>query len=180
MGSQRPPAQDILPLSEKTKAWRTGVMKVMQKHLVNDVPNLDIIEQYIYATRPAPRACFSFLWATLLDYLVEQKEQSAVEALVSYYLEVEGQCIDGSWRASFDRMIPGQAGGSQAQESFHGCRLRPALGPRDQSLKDLLHNLENLLRSRARELERGPSHFYAIPGMVWDRDLIEGLLLFLM
>ena len=144
VGSQRPKSTDTVELSEKTKIWRRGVMKVLSAALRNKELG-ELIEQYIYGTRATPAGAFNCLWSALLDFLVAAGEQGCVDAILAYYLEKQPNgALEATWRSGVDRLVPGLVGASQAQEAWHHNRLRVALGPRQQQLESVFNNLQNL------------------------------------
>jgi hypothetical protein len=176
MASHRPKANDVADVTDRTRSWRKGIMHAVQSNLY-DAELTELVEGYIYTTRPLPGTIFSFLWKCLLDYLQLHQEERCVNVLLKTYLEKdESGAIAAVWRCGVDRMIPATATASQAQEAWHYHRLRPGLGERKQSLDSFLKNLKQFLGTRALQLERGPPVFQVVPAKQWDRTLISGLM----
>ena len=125
-----PKANDVADVSDCTKSWRKGIMHAVQSNLY-DAELAELMEHYIYTTRPLPGTIFICLWKCLLDYLQWQQEERCVNVLLKTFLEKDGNgAIVAVWRCGVDRMIFATATASQAQEAWNYHRLRPGLGER--------------------------------------------------
>ena len=92
-------------------------MHAVQSNLY-DAELAELMEHYIYTTRPLPGTIFSCLWKCLLDYLQLLQEERCVNVLFKTFLEKdENDAIVAVWRCRVDRMIFATATASQAQEA---------------------------------------------------------------
>ena len=142
---------------------------------LRDPEHLDLLEDYVYGTRPVTAGLFSVLWKALLEYLRLQKEDDAVAALLKHYVVTdEAGAVTATWRCGADRVIPGQGPGSQSQESWHVHRLRAVMPGLRVPFEIAVKSLRKLQRSRADSIGQAPAIIHAVPGVKWKHDNVSG------
>ena len=151
-------------------------MCCQQERAREDQELAELVEAFLYATRASTARSFSCLWQVLLDHLLLQREDAAVDVLTKHYVVSSTEGYEAPWRQGCDRMVPGLAGASQAQEAWHAHRLRPGLGA-DQSPTAVLDQLQKFFGARAMQVSRGHQWIYTTPALSWDWRLVEGLTL---
>ena len=160
---------------ERIAAYRAGVIATMKKHLSTFGQKLvPLIERAIFCLRSLPTALLFILHTVthvLLQTLLAQQpsERPAAKAFRKHYLsllsEEEAKSAYGlanwpggpdlfytaDWWCGIQRIQPGSASGTQAQESWHGQKLKKYMGLR-QSLPVLVQSLSSFASSRLQNL----------------------------
>eukprot|EP00435_Cladocopium_sp_Y103_P033716 s1694_g8.t1 len=81
---------------------------------------------------------------------------------------------DACWRSAYDMAVGGSASGSQPQESWHKCRLKPAVGSLKFHFDELHAHLQDFLRSRSVEASKGNAGISDAPDYCLEPVLFEG------
>ena len=160
--------------SDRIKAYRAGVFSTMKKHLsASGQKLLPLIERAFFCMRCLPTALlFHVVAHSLINMLVVQQpsEKKAADILLRYYFvklpadkahETFGvrqwpgdarYLITADWWTGLQRVQPGSASGTQAQESWHKHKLKAYLGLRSNVLA-LAKAMETFSQSRLADLQ---------------------------
>ena len=170
----KPPAQGLNPvLQARLIAYRTGVLATMKKALTAaGQPIIAVIERAFHCMRSIPTA---LLFHSLADLLMQTltcqnpPERAAATKLQQWYFKKmpardakarfhlkdwpgdNRHLLVADWWCGLERTQPGSASGTQAQESWHKCKLKNYLGLRS-SLPTLMTNLASFTSSRMADL----------------------------
>ena len=152
-------------------------------------PLFKLIENAVHAMRSLPTALlFHTVTHLLLDGLAV--EAAVVRALCRHYfvqvpahdakarwnlldwIGESGFLYSADWWSGVDRLQPGSASGTQAQESWHKCKLKAYLGIRT-ALPTLFENFEQFTRSRLQDLRASSPALPDVPRVPFpDRRLL--------
>eukprot|EP00439_Symbiodinium_sp_Y106_P016405 s1248_g2.t1 len=165
------------PKDERMAAWRSGLFSVAKKHL-RKKQLLPLIQNVVHLLRSLPTALLFHSVSTLLfDTLLAQepREEKVVQRLQRFYFNKvsaqDAKRLYGlqSWRGSPDyiweapwwagpqRLQPGSASGTQAQESWHRHKLKKFLGNLRTSIPVLAQQTLSQLRLRGGSLPDAPT-----------------------
>ena len=169
---------------ERIAAYRAGVIATMKKHLSTFGQKLvPLIERAIFCFRSLPTALlFHTVIHVLLQTLLAQQpsERPAAKAFRKHYLsllsEEEAKSAYGlanwpggpdmfytaDWWCGIQRIQPGSASGTQAQESWHGQKLKKYMGLR-QSLPVFVQSLSSFASSRLQNLRASNTSLTDVP-----------------
>jgi hypothetical protein len=171
-------------------AHRSGIFALVKTHLSPaGKPLFKLIENAVHAMRSLPTALlFHTVTHLLLDGLAA--EAAVVRALCRhYFIQVpahdakarwnlldwigeSGFLYSADWWSGVDRLQPGSASGTQAQESWHKCKLKAYLGIRT-ALPTLFENFEQFTRSRLHDLRASSPALPDVPRVPFpDRQLL--------
>ena len=166
----KPPAQGLHPaLEARLIAYCTGMLATMKKALTAaGQPIVAVIERAFHCMRSIPTA---LLFHSLADLLIQTlscqnpseraaatklqqwyfKKMPARDAKARFHLKDWPGDTRHDWWCGLERTQPGSASGTQAQESWHKCKLKNYLGLRS-SLPTLMTNLASFTSSRLADL----------------------------
>ena len=170
----RPKASKHLALGdERIKIFRSGAFATMQNNFTRAGQKLlPLVKRAFFCLRSVPTAMiFHSIAALLLQTLVSQQppEEKAAKALQRHYLVKHGRqqaqanfkvedwpgeqntFYTAEWWCGLQRIQPGSASGTQAQESWHRWKLKKYLGLRSD-LSSFSKNLADFTKSRLMDL----------------------------
>ena len=170
----RPKASKHLALGdERIKIFRSGAFATMQNNFTRAGQKLlPLVKRAFFCLRSVPTAMiFHCIAALLLQTLVSQQppEEKAAKALQRHYLVKHGRqqaqanfkvedwpgeqntFYTAEWWCGLQRIQPGSASGTQAQESWHRWKLKKYLGLRSD-LSSFSKNLADFTKSRLMDL----------------------------
>ena len=160
----------------KAAVWRAGLFATMKRKLSHTGQRLlPLIERTIFLLRSVPTALlFHSVAHVLQQTLLAQvpPEKAAVQALRQHYLtscspreakerfEVSSwpgqdncnRLILADWWHGVQRLQPGSASGTQAQEAWHRHKLKKRLQHLHQPLDALFSSLQTFTQSRLKDL----------------------------
>ena len=170
--------------SDRINAFRSGAWATMKKRLtLAGQKLLPLIQRAFHCLRSVPTALlFHTISEILLQILLSQEppEEKAAKALESYYFvsltPAEAQShfdilnwpgnpnrfLIADWWAGLQRLQPGSASGTQAQESWHRHKLKKYLGLK-QGVKAFVENLQAFTMSRLADLQSQGSSLPDMP-----------------
>ncbi|CAK9108613.1 unnamed protein product, partial [Durusdinium trenchii] len=168
----------LMPADERIKTFRTGAFATVKSHLTQSgLKLLPLVERAFFCLRCVPTALlFHSITALLLQTLVSQQppEEKAAKALQRHYFvkhsRQQAQTAFGAfdwpgepttfytaeWWCGLQRIQPGSASGTQAQESWHRWKLKKYLGLRS-SLQSFASSLASFTKSRLMDLRAAGS-----------------------
>ena len=187
-----------MPADERIKTFRTGAFATVKSHLTQSgLKLLPLVERAFFCLRCVPTALlFHSITALLLQTLVSQQppEEKAAKALQRHYFvkhsRQQAQAAFGAfdwpgepttfytaeWWCGLQRIQPGSASGTQAQESWHRWKLKKYLGLRS-SLQSFASSLASFTKSRLMDLRAAGSCLPDMPAepfpdkmVLWDSD----------
>ena len=153
-----------------TSPGPSGFPALAASHLVADDPLRRRLVRWFHLSRFAPAMIFHCVWQSLFTDL----PQSLLTSLHRDYFFMDGDgCWSAHWRAAPDRVAPGSATGSAAQESWHGKTLKQVVSTTTpHGLTEMLQTeiVEPLLAELA-EMKRRHESFQDWPGAGQQLDL---------
>ena len=165
-------------------AYRAGIFKTMKSALTTPGQSLlPLIERAFYCLRTVPTALlFHAIARSLVDTLLAQQppERKAARLLMQHYFErcdpalaqtrfdiiswqdYPAPLVTADWWCGVQRVQPGSASGTQAQESWHRHKLKAYLGLRT-SISTFVDNLAKFAQSRLLNLKAEDSPLPDVP-----------------
>eukprot|EP00438_Fugacium_kawagutii_P010969 Skav217175 [mRNA] locus=scaffold5232:11304:13991:+ [translate_table: standard] len=186
--------------TDRIAAYRAGALSTMKKHLSAPGQKLvPLIERTMFCMRSLPTALlFHSVASLMLDTLEAQvpSEKKAADMFQQYYLvkmspadahsqfgidlppEASPFVLSADWWAGLQRLQPGSASGTQAQESWHRHKLKAYLGLRS-NLDSFGASLGKFTQSRLADLLTSETMLPDVPGepfpdraLLYDSDVL--------
>ena len=182
-------------------AWRTGIYETIQRAAPSRLAGLAAVEKvkpWVEATVAAPTLLlFHVAWLLVLQDL-ESSGFAWCSTLLQKYCLIKLSANDAreqwklqSWPGSLDfvwyahwwlglqRVQPGTAGGSQAQESWHKNTLKAFIKHLRRAIPDFVQSLTRFCEARRRQLVSEDEQLVDIPPEPWPvRNLMDSKKMF--
>ena len=205
IGACRRPAAKAAPAQgERFHAWRAGIMATVRRHLSRPgVRLLPLIQHAIYLLRCLPTALLFHTVAHLLFATLEAQEppeRTVVAAMQKHYFQklLSADAYDyyqvtswkgdqrfmwtADWWCGLQRLQPGSACGTQAQESWHRHGLKKYIGKLRTTVPVFAAELDEFARHSLEQLSLGegslpdvPSEPYPDRFVLYDSDALTKL-----
>lgn len=124
----------------------------------------------MFASRHLPIAAFSALWEEIFLFFLTHGEAEVVAAIQRHYMSRTDGIWDAGWRGSL--VQPGSYSGTQAQERWHGSRLRATFEQTRLPVDSVVASLEELATSRCEQaVLKVDEPLYDIPAGHYSKHL---------